>query len=251
MKQPIVIFGGFLTFTSLYCGLYEALQTITGLPVSIVETQSLDWITAVVAPGWRHLLGKLERTVHKAVKQSETGKVTLVAHSAGGILARIYLSPKAFFGHAYCGLDHVSHLITLGSPHDAGRKFRYGGLMSRWANQHYPGAFFSPQVTYIAVAGKAIRGDPQGSQRERQVYKWYRDMTGEGAVWGDGIVPVTSALLRGAVPIVLEDVGHFAGFGPSWYGDVDVVRRWWTAMDDNERDLNASTSEVIYTDAVV
>jgi hypothetical protein len=51
-------------------------------------------------------------------------------------------------------------------------------------------------------------------------------MCGRGDTWGDGIVPVESALLRGSRQMVLEGVGHFSGFGARWYGDRDVILLW-------------------------
>lgn len=226
-EQPIVIFGGFLSFTMLYCDMRDVLAHVTGQPVSIVETQSLDWIPIVVPLGWVHLLNKLERAVQQAAHKSASGKVTLVGHSAGGVLARIYLSPKPFMGHAYRGLDHVNHLITLGSPHYNQRRWLHGGMMSRWVEKRYPGAFFAPRVRYTSVAGKLIRGDRQGSLRERHAHIFYEEIMGDGNAWGDGLVPVASALLRESQQITLEGVSHFTGFGGPWYGTAEIVLRWW------------------------
>ncbi|MBN1246789.1 MAG: esterase [Anaerolineae bacterium] len=227
MAEPVVILGGFLSYDLLYAAMAEALETISGAEVVIVETRSLDWLGAALPLGWRPLLDKLHRAVQAATSTSPTGKVTLVAHSAGGVLSRIYLSPQPFLGKAYSGLDTVSQVITLGSPHDGGGKLIYGGVMSRWANRRYPGAYFDERVSYVSVAGSSLCGNLQGSRRERQAYRLYKDMIGEGEVCGDGVVPVPSAVLPGSHVLVLPGVGHFSGFGPTWYGDENVVRRWW------------------------
>ncbi|MBC7252322.1 MAG: alpha/beta fold hydrolase [Anaerolineae bacterium] len=225
--QPIVIFGGFLSFTMLYWDMHDALAQLTGQPVHIVEMRGHDWIPSIAPPGWIPLLRKLERTVHQAVRESPTGKVTLIGHSAGGLLGRLYLSPKPFLGHTYRGLEYVDHLITLGTPHYDRRKLLYGGWLTRWVNNRYPGAYFAPQVKYTSVAGKVLRGNPHGNLRERHVYVFYKEVLGEGEVWGDGLVPVESALLEGAQQIILEGVSHFTGFGGPWYGAAEVVPRWW------------------------
>lgn len=227
VKQPIVILGGFLSFSTLYVGMRDVLVQITGQPVWIVETQSLDWIPSIVPPGWIYLLRKLDLAVRQAVQDSKTGKVTLVGHSAGGVLARMYLSPKPSLGHAYRGLDHVDHLIMLGSPHYNQRKWLHGGKMSRWVEKRYPGTFFAPRTGYTSVAGKLIRGDRQGSLRERHAHIFYEEIIGDGNIWGDGLVPVASALLRGSRHIILDGVSHFTGFGGPWYGAADVVPQWW------------------------
>jgi len=233
VMQPIVIFGGFLSFPGAYRGMHDTLAQITGQPVWIVEARSYDWIRTISRKGWTYLLRKLERAVHQAVRHSTTGKVTLVGHSAGGVMARLYLSPKPFLGHAYSGLDHVDHLITLGSPHYNQR----GGQMRRWVDDQYPGAYFAPQVEYTSVAGKAIRGNRHGSFRERWAHRFYERLGGDGKAWGDGLVPAGSALLRESQQITLEGVSHFTGFGGPWYGTAEVVPQWWdacTSRDERE-----------------
>lgn len=233
-SQPVVILGGFLSFGMLYCDMRDALASITGGPVAIVPTHTLDWAPVIVTPGWIPVLRKLHYTVRDLVRESTTGKVTLIGHSAGGVLARLYLSPRRFWGHGFSGLDYVDHLIMLGSPHQSRRKWLHGGLMARWMRKRYPGAFFAPSVRYTSVAGKLLRGDPQGTLRERHAYAFYRDAVGQGDVWGDGLVPVESSLLDGATPIVLEDVGHFLGFGELWYGSAQVIPRWWNGWRTEE-----------------
>jgi hypothetical protein len=226
LRQPVVIIGGFLSFSVLYLGMRDRLAAHTGQPVSIVHLQGFEWLPAIVPVGWIHLLRQLDRTVCRAASDSATGKVTLVGHSAGGVLARLYLSPKPFLGRSYRGLDYVNHLITLGSPHYNQRKWIYGGMMSQWVEKRQPGAFFAPQVRYTSVAGKLTKGDRHGSPRERHTYALYQDMIGDGTVWGDGLIPVSAALLHGSRHIVLEGVGHFAGFGGPWYGTDGVIPRW-------------------------
>jgi hypothetical protein len=224
---PIVIFGGFLSFSMLYAGLRDALAQLSGQPVWVVETSSYDWLPSIVPLGWAHLLSKLDRTVRRAVHDAPAGRITLVGHSAGGVLSRMYLSPEPFLGRAYGGLDHVNHLITLGSPHYNGRRLMYGGMMSHWVDRHYPGAFFAPRVRYTSIAGRLVHGDRNGTLVQQHAYTFYRAIAGAGDVWGDGLIPMSSALLSGAQHIVLGEVAHFAGFGPSWYGTPAVVKEWW------------------------
>lgn len=225
MAQPIVIVGGFLSFPAVYRGMRQTLTEVSDEPVWVVQAFVHDWILAVAPAGWQRLLDGLQRTVRRALRDSSTGKVTLVGHSAGGIVARLYLSPEPFQGVAYCGLKHVDRVITLGSPHHSQR----GTNTRQWVDDEYPGACFAPQVGYASVAGKAVRGAPHGSFRERLAYLFYERLCGEGNTWGDGLVPVESALLRGSRQIVLEGASHFTGFGGPWYGARGVVPRWWPA----------------------
>ena len=69
-----------------------------------------DWALTAAPSGWAVLLRKPDRTVRQAVRDSSTGKVTLVGHSLGGLLARLYLSPTPFPGYAFRELDYIDHL---------------------------------------------------------------------------------------------------------------------------------------------
>ena len=232
LRRPIVIFGGLFTFTMFYRGMRAALGRVTGQPVWIVDTWGPDWLTGVNRLGWSHLLGKLDRTVRAAADSSATGKVTLVGHSAGGVLARLYLSPDPFMGRTCRGLDFVGTLITLGSPHRNQGGTTLGGTMARWIEQRYPGAAFAPAVNYVSVAGRVSRGNPSGSLRDRWLYNTYREIGGDGRAWGDGLIPTRSALLDGAYQIILDGVSHFRGFGGPWYGDEAVIPGWWNTWVD-------------------
>ncbi len=233
--QPVVIFGGFLSADRIYFALRETLAGLTSQPVSVVQTRSLDWLPSVSRHGWTGLLRKLDRAVRAAARISPTGKVTLVGHSAGGVLARLYLSPRPFYGNAFRGYQRVSHLITLGSPHHNRGGLTRGGYMARWIEQHYPGAVFAPLVTYTAVAGKSLRGDQRGTPRERMAYRTYRSISGQGDEWGDGLVPISAALLHGAYHIILDGVAHFSIFGDLWYGSETIVPLWW-ALSQEQHD---------------
>ena len=211
----------------IYRDMREALTTHTGQPVWVVDTLSHDWLLSINLPGWKRLLDKLDRTVRQAVKNSATGKVTLIGHSTGGVLARLYLSPKPFLDHAYHGSEIVDHLITLGSPHMNLGGVNRGGRMSRWVERACPGATFMPRVQYTSVAGRFVCGSRGGPIRERWLYSTYRDLCGDGDTCGDGLVPVKSALLNGARPVILDGVSHFTVFGEPWYGSAGVIPYWW------------------------
>lgn len=223
IAQPVVIFGGFLSFPGVYRGMAETLTRLSGRPVSIVQARMADWLRSTTPEGWEHLLSELDVAVRRAVEDAPHGRVTLIGHSAGGVVSRLYLGPRSFLGPGYSGFEHVDHLITLGSPHYNLRQ----GQLRQQVEALYPGAFFAPQVRYTSVAGLAVRGDPRGSLRERLAFRFYERLSGVGAQPGDGLVPASSALLEGARQVTLEGVSHYAGFGGPWYGEIDVVERWW------------------------
>ena len=146
-------------------------------------------------------------------------------------------------GRTYSGLEKVDHLVTLGSPHDnLGGRTR-GGHMSQRIKKRYPGAFFSSEVNYVTVAGRLHKGNKNGSLRERWAHKRYKEIVGDGDVWGDGLVPTKSALLDGAFQIVLDGVGHFSGFGGPWYGHEDIIPGWWGMWQTHHQETAAFEEE--------
>jgi pimeloyl-ACP methyl ester carboxylesterase len=225
--QPIVIFGGFLSIPMLYQDMRSALTSLTGQPTWIVHTHGYDWLMSMTMTGWGRLLDKLDRVVRQAVEESSGQKAILIGHSAGGVLARQYLNPKPFLGKAYRGIENVDHLITLGSPHYNKGGLTRGGRMSRWVEKHNPGAAHSPQVKYTSVAGKFLYGSQFTTRQARWAYDIYADICGNGNSWGDGIVPVESAILEGSRTLVLENVSHFSILGEPWYGSQEVIPFWW------------------------
>ena len=222
--DPIVILPGFLLTPGRFKEMRAALRTLGNAHVWIVPVTVGDWVASVTAAGWARILSKLEGTVCRAREEAGADKVVLVGHSSGGMVGRLYLGPEPFRGHVYDGKRFVRGLITLGSPHQA----RRASPMRRKVQTMYPGACFAPEVEYLAVAGRAVLGNAKGSARERGAYRGYKIICGKGDVWGDGAVPVESALLDGARHLVLDDLNHYAMKGDRrWYGSPDVVAAWW------------------------
>jgi pimeloyl-ACP methyl ester carboxylesterase len=224
--EPVVILGGFLSTPRTYWEMQPALEKLAGRTVRIVPVTRPDWALSVWAFGWGRILAKLDRTVRRVLLETGAEEAVIVGHSSGGVVARLYLGPEPFRGRVWDGRRSVRCLVTLGSPN---RNYR-GSAMRRRVDRTYPGAFFAPAVRYVTVAGKAVLGDRGGRAGERAAFRSYRLLCGEGGVWGDGTVPLPSALLDGAVPVVLEGVHHYSRGGRPWYGTTRVVGRWWEAV---------------------
>lgn len=224
--QPVVFLGGFLSVPSIYAGMAQEITRVSGQRVFVAQARTYHWLTTVTAAGWALVIRKLDEAVREAVEVSSTGKVTVVGHSSGGVMARLYLGAKPFNGHIFNGLQWVDTLVTLGSPH---YNYRGGRLRNR-VNAMYPDAFFAPQVKYISVAGKSLQGKREGASAERRLYGVYKRLCGDGSTWGDGFVPIESALLKGSEQIVLEGAHHFGLKGNSWYGTPSLVDEWWRAV---------------------
>jgi pimeloyl-ACP methyl ester carboxylesterase len=221
--MAVVVLGGFLAPTRWYEALRSTLAADTGEPVQVVQTTTADWLSATTAAGWASILRKLHAVV-EAAASAAGARVTLVGHSAGGVLGRLYLSPEPFEGERFAGLELVDHLVTLGSPHHNVR----GATLRRFVDSTYPGSFFSPAVRYTSVAGRAVEGRVDGGLGPRTAYYLYAYLRGNGACWGDGLVPVDAALLEGARRLVLDGVFHAPGWRRPWYGTPEVVTRWWS-----------------------
>ena len=220
---PIVIVGGYVTLPVNYRGLKRALEEISGSEVYVVPITPLDWVLGRFR-GYGQLVFEVASVVDKALLESESDRAVLVGHSAGGILARTYIGGEPpYGGRRYSGHRRVSHLITLGAPHNVPAEGRLASIAE--AGELFPGALHE-NIRYLSVAGAAVDGDHSPAARRR-----YERFTGDGRVKGDGLVPVESALLSGAEHLVLDDLYHgrlYGGLRGRWYGsDREVVERWW------------------------
>lgn len=102
-------------------------------------------------------LEKMEKAIMTAKESaSDDSKVSLVGHSAGGWLARLYMSEF--------GIDDIALLLSLGTPHLPPPKGVPGvgdqtrGLLD-YVNNVCPGSYFAPSVKYVCVAGRYLKGD--------------------------------------------------------------------------------------------
>ncbi len=220
--EPVVVLGGFLSSPGFYHEMCGAIQKLRNCAVETADVWIWHWAAAVSARGWSRILDLLHEAVTTLAPRSPTGKVVLVGHSAGGVIGRLYLSPDPFHGRTYAGLDCISTLITLGSPHHNPERAR----LRRHVEERLPGAFYSPAVRYVAVAGRAVAGFRDGSLRQRRAGWFYDHLSGRREQWGDGLVPVAAALLEGADEVVLDGVHHAPVFGTPWYGSPEIVEQW-------------------------
>lgn len=220
--QPIVILGGFLITAEAYEPMRDWLEQRCGQPVRLVPADRLDWLLTIGTWGWRRLLDRTAAIVRELVSDSPTGKVTLIGHSSGGVMLRLFLGDSPFAGRRYNGAAYADRLFCLGSPHTALR----ATALRQLVNRRYPGAFFADAVEYISVAGDLQPADGSATAR-RLAPGSYRAIAGNAELAGDGLVPVVSACLDGSRTLVLSGVAHGGAFGPCWYGTPEVVAQWW------------------------
>jgi hypothetical protein len=225
-SQPVLILGGFLITAEAYGPMVNTLASLSGQPVRLVPVSRLEWLLTVFPFAWARILDRVARAAAELARDSPSGRITLVGHSSGGIMLRLFLSDLPFEGRCWGGRRVADRLICLGSPHTALKATPLRALVDR----ELPGAFHSDSVHYVSVAG-SLTLDPAAGQASdtarRLAPTAYRNSTGNADDPGDGLVPVAGALLAGSQPIVLEGVAHGGAFGPRWYGTPEVVERWW------------------------
>lgn len=221
--QPVLILGGFLIGVEAYGPMAQRLESRLGQPVQVVPATRLDWLATVGRWGWVRLLDRVDRLAQALAERSPTGRITVIGHSSGGVMLRLWLSEEPFAERRYGGQCWADRLISLGSPHTALR----ATALRRWVDHQLPGAFCAPEVGYAAVAGRLDPASPLASATSRRLAgRSYSAICGNPAAEGDGLVPVSSALLAGAEPLVLDGVAHGGAFGSRWYGTPEVVDQW-------------------------
>ncbi|EIE27676.1 alpha/beta-hydrolase [Coccomyxa subellipsoidea C-169] len=252
-KRAVVLLPGLGNNSQDYKAMGQALEE-RGLIVHTAAVTRVDWLRNAAglrqAEYWKGTLQPrpvvdwyLERVADavSGAQKSTDGPITLLAHSAGGWLARVYL-----LGY---GTDGIDRLVTLGSPHlappkDKGLVDQTRGILN-WVTDNCPDNFHQ-HIQYVTVAGKLVKGAKLrgggGTLAQKLVGLGYQQVCGEAEVWGDGITPLPSAHLQGAEQITLEGVYHSplgAGAGDSrpWYGSPGVIERWIRVVyDDKELD---------------
>ena len=179
--------------------------------------------------GWIRLLDRVDHCVKELASTSSSDRVTLIGHSSGGVMLRPYLSDQPFLGRRYGGKAFCNRLVTLGSPHQA----RRATALRQRVNKQFPACPESSSVDYVAVAGNLDLSSRQASWFSRvTAAKAYQQISGDPKVQGDGLVPVSSALLDDARPVLLKDTAHGGLFGSPWYGSVQRIACWWAAVVD-------------------
>ncbi len=228
MPLPVVILPGYFASATEYQAL-EKLLIQQGIPTTTVPLGKRDWIPTLGGRSVVPILRKIDDTVKLMQQQHNTSQVNLVGHSAGGWIARIYLGEKPYDIHGdVMGLEavwqahpYIANLITLGTPHTSQERWTKRNL--EFVNHNYSGAFHS-QVRYVCVAGKAIYGEKRWGRW--LAYNSYKLTCGEGNCWGDGIIPIAAAHLKGAINITLDDVMHSPNSPGTWYGSPQVLSAW-------------------------
>ena len=218
--RAVVVLPGLGNNAADYNKLAEILKNDHSLHVEIAPVSRLDWArngaglldtaywkgTLKPRPTVDWYLNRIDAAIQAAKQAAPDVPVTLLAHSAGGWLGRLYMLE---YGTASLGIDRF---VSLGSPHQApppGVVDQTRGILT-WISKNTPESFHD-DVDYVTIAGKYIQGAPltgPGGWQRRVVGAGYQQVCGSADVWGDGVVPVPAAHLQGALQLTLEGVYH-------------------------------------------
>ena len=227
LENPIIILGGFLITSDSYNPAKNAIANISGRKVYVVDITRGDWLKSNSAEGWITILNKVNSMVAFALNETKAKKVDLIGHSSGGIILRLYLSSEPFKDAIYNGKSTTRNLITLGSPHQAVRATK----LRRFVDEKYPGNFFK-NINYVSIGGKVEINSKQTSLLTKLFARnSYQSISGDKNESGDGLVPLSSSLLRNSQQIIVPNTVHGGIFGKNWYGSPSKVREWWDEID--------------------
>lgn len=220
-----------MTFPANYWPLRRRLLRRGAGDVRIAPIWPIDWALAAVLG-----LGPIMRRTRKAIllarRSAGDQPIIVVAHSGGGIAARLAMSATPFHGRPGGVAEAVGCLVTLGTPHQlAGLPNRYrhaGHEACAFLDRESPGPFFAPRTGYLSVGSTyPMAGFPGIFGRAvREVFSVI--VGGDPQADGDGIVPLSAVHLDGAEQLTYDDARH-GHIGANWYGSDAIVDRWWPA----------------------
>ena len=227
INNPIIILGGFLITPEAYSPAKKTIEEISGRNVYVVDVTREDWFKSNSSGGWINILNKVKNKVDFALRETKANKIDLIGHSSGGIMLRLYLANEPFNNEIYNGKSTANNLITLGSPHQAIKATR----LRRFVDEKYPGNFFH-NINYVSIGGEVEINSKQTSVITKLIARnSYKSISGNKNELGDGLVPLSSSLLKNSQKIILPKTVHGGIFGNNWYGSTSKVREWWNQIN--------------------
>ena len=193
----------------------------------MVDVTRVDWFKSNSSKGWSDIFNKVKDTVSIALQENNSEKVDFIGHSSGGVMLRLYLSDEAFNEQIYNGQSLTQNLITLGSPHQAIK----ATALRKFVDEKYPGNFFK-NINYISIGGKVNINSEETSLLTKLIARnSYASISGDKNAIGDGLVPLSSSLLKGSQQIIISKTVHGGLFGNDWYCTPSKVREWWKQIN--------------------
>lgn len=227
----VLIVGGFATAPFNYWPMRRRLRRRAVSHVDIAPIWPPDWALAGIL-GFGPLLRRVGRAIANTYRDGGRRPIIVVAHSGGGIAARLAMSHEPFNGRVAGVAEAVGCLVTLGTPHrlaELPNRYRHAGHEAgEFLDRTTPGAYFAPRTAYLSV-GSSYPSAASPGVVGRLAEEVFSMVVGtDTQSFGDGIVPAAAVHLAGADQLTFDDVRH-GHIGAPWYGDDQVIERWWPA----------------------
>ena len=229
MRPSVLIVGGFATIPPNYWAFRHRLLQRDVERVDIAPLWTPDWLIGGML-GLGPVLRRTGRAIARTYRDGGRRPIIVVAHSGGGIAARLAMSHVPYHGRVAAVAEAVGCLVTLGTPHGlAALENRYhhaGHDAAEFLDRVTPGAFYAPRTAYVSVGSAFPAATFEGVLGELAEHVFAMIVGTDTRASGDGIVPAAAVHLEGAEQITFDDVRHGMVGGP-WYGDDHVIDRWW------------------------
>lgn len=151
---PVVIIPGYGADAAAYRPMAAALRRARpSTHVSVAPVHTHNWLPTFGGRPVTPVLRLIHLAVLRAKRATGAPSVTLVAHSAAGWIARIYLGDLPYprvGGVVWNGARHVGALFCMGTPHRSGEWVAKENM--RFVNEMYPGCFCDA-VRYVCLGG--------------------------------------------------------------------------------------------------
>lgn len=231
----VVVVPGYGAPAAEYDGLAAELRRALGdaVVVRVANVTVGTWARTLGGRPVTPVLEEVDAAVEAAAAAAGGGRVALVGHSAGGWIARIFLSRSAeYYGRVWRGADRIDTLVCLGTPQRSEEAVTRRNMM--FVNDRCSGCA-EPGVEYICVAGTGLTlPEARGVGAGWRFWEagWFSRVSyritdgGDDALVGDGIVPTSAAYLDGARNVELDGVWHSPKSPGPWYGDARAVAYW-------------------------
>jgi hypothetical protein len=241
-RPSVLIVGGYGTVPMNYWPLRARLRRRGVARVDIAPLWTPDWLLAAFL-GFGGVMRRTGHAIANTYRAANGQPIIVVAHSAGGIAARLAMADQPFNGRIANVHEAVGCLVTMGTPHGLIRlqdKYMHAGhAATEFLEKVNPGAYYAPRTSYVTIGGRTPGAAFPGVIGTLADEVFSIAVGDETQDLGDGIVPYQAVHLPGAEQLTYTDVRHGMVGGP-WYGDDALLDRWWpTAVEGWRRALKA------------
>jgi triacylglycerol esterase/lipase EstA (alpha/beta hydrolase family) len=154
--------------------------------VRMLEDAGLGPIYVPSCPSHFASIGTFEEALHREIQRVASGRrVAIVAHSMGGLAARLHVARR--------GTARVARLVTIGSPHLGTRLAPWG--VGENAREMIPGSRFLSDLERVESAA--------ARPGTLSIYSMHDNM----------ILPQDASRLEGARNLPVKGLGHISQFG--------------------------------------